>query len=320
MNNNLPGMFSDMPETNRKYKDTVFRKLFGDKGRLLELYNAINGTAHANPDELEIVTLENAIYMNMKNDLAFLMAFSLNIYEHQSTNNPNMPLRDLVYVAKEYQKLIDTKKFYSTKKIYIPAPRFVMLYNGTEDLPDKFELKLSDLYNPAVMEPELELKVTVYNINYGHNQGLMEQCRSLKEYAMYVDKVRSFKKDMSVREAVICAVEECINQGILKVFLIAQRKEVIAMSIYEYDEEAVLAMLADEYREDGIELGKAQGIEIGKAEGIEQGRAEGKAEGEDRMLRLVSKMMEAGESDKIKLLSENKEFLEAMRSKYLGKR
>ena len=260
MNNNLPGMFSDMPETNRKYKDTVFRKLFSDKGRLLELYNAINGTFHADPEALEIVTLENAIYMNMKNDLAFLMAFSLNIYEHQSTNNPNMPLRDLIYVAKEYQKLIDGRKFYSSKKIYIPAPRFVMLYNGTEELPDRFELKLSDLYNPVVAEPELELKVTVYNINFEHNKALMEQCQPLMEYAIYVDKVRKFNKTMPIKEAVICAVEECIKKGILRDFLIVQRKEVIAMSIYEYDEEAVLAMLAEEYREDGIEIGRAEGM------------------------------------------------------------
>ena len=293
MNNNLPGMFSDMPETNRKYKDTVFRKLFSDKGRLLVLYNAINGTFHADPEALEIVTLENAIYMNMKNDLAFLMAFSLNIYEHQSTNNPNMPLRDLIYVTKEYQKLIDSRKFYSSKKIYIPAPRFVMLYNGTEDLPDRFELKLSDLYNPAVTEPELELKVTVYNINHGYNEALMERCRPLKEYAMYVDKVRSFNKTMPVKESVIYAVEECIKDGILREFLLAQQKEVIAMSIYEYDEEAVLAMLAEEYREDGIESGRAD------------------------MLKLITKMIDAGETEKIKLLAEDSELLNTMRKKHL---
>lgn len=289
MNNNLPGMFSNMPETNRKYKDTVFRSYFSNKGRLLELYNAINCTHYSDPEALEIVTLENAIYMNMKNDLAFLMAFSLNIYEHQSTNNPNMPLRDLIYVAKEYQKLIDNRKFYSSKKIYIPAPRFVMLYNGTEDLPDRFELKLSDLYNPVVAEPELELKVTVYNINYGHNVALMERCNSLKEYALYVNKVRSYKKTMPIKEAILCAIDECIKEEILKDFLISQQKEVIAMSIFEYDEEAVLEMLKDEYREDG----------------------------EEKMLKLVTKMIEAGEADKIKLLSEDKEFLKAMRKKYL---
>jgi len=305
MNNNLPGMFSDMPETNRKYKDTVFRKFFSDKGRLLELYNAINGTFYADPEALEIVTLENAIYMNMKNDLAFLMAFSLNIYEHQSTNNPNMPLRDLIYVAKEYQKLIDNRRFYSSKKIYIPAPRFVMLYNGTEELPDRFELRLSDLYNPAVADPELELKVTVYNINFGHNQGLMKQCQPLKEYAIYVDKVRKFNKTMPIKEAVICAVEECIKEGILKDFLISQKREVIAMSIYEYDEEAVLAMLAEEYREDGIEIGRTEG----RAEGIELG--------EDNILKLMSRMFECGEGDKVKLMAEDKELLEAMRKKYL---
>ena len=298
MNNNLPGMFSDMPETNRKHKDTVFRKLFSDKGRLLELYNAINGTFYVDPEPLEIVTLENAIYMNMKNDLAFIMAFSLNIYEHQSTNNPNMPLRDLIYVAKEYQKLIDNRRFYSAKKIYIPAPRFVMLYNGMENLPDRFELKLSDLYYPSVEEPELELKVTVYNINYGHNKEIMNRCSLLEEYALYVEKVRIKRKIMPIKESIICAVNECIEEGTLKEFLISQKREVIAMSIFEYDEEAVLEMLKEEYKEFGLE--------------------EGRAEGEDNILKLMSKMFESGEGDKVRLLSEDKEFLKEMRKKYLG--
>jgi len=318
MNNFFNSMFADMPEIDRRYKDTVFRKYYSDKKRLLELYNAINCTGYSNPEELEIVTLENAIYMNMKNDLAFLMAFSLNIYEHQSTNNPNMPLRDLIYVAKEYQKLIDNKKFYSSKKIYIPAPRFIMLYNGKENLPDMFEIKLSDLYYPAVDKPELELKVTVYNINYGHNKELMEHCQSLKEYALYVDRVRNNNKTMPVKEAIIRAIDECIKEGILKDFLISQQKEVIAMSIFEYDEEAVLEMLREEYKEDGLAAGMAQGLEEGRAKGIAEGRAEGRAEGESNILKLVTRMIEAGEVDSLKLLSEDAELLAAMREKYLS--
>lgn len=99
---------------NRKYKDTVFRMLFSDRKNLLSLYNAINGTAYENPDDLEIVTLENAIYMGMKNDLAFIIDTNLFLYEHQSTYNPNMPLRDLFYISSEYQKLVDNKSLYSS--------------------------------------------------------------------------------------------------------------------------------------------------------------------------------------------------------------
>ena len=92
---------------NRNYKETVFRKLFSDRENLLSLYNAINGTSYTDALQLEIVTLENAIYMGMKNDLAFIINTNLFLYEHQSTYNPNVPLRDLFYISSEYQKLVD---------------------------------------------------------------------------------------------------------------------------------------------------------------------------------------------------------------------
>lgn len=102
------------PIANRKYKDTVFRMLFSDKERLLELYNAVSGRHYDNTDDLEIVTLENAVYMGMKNDLAFLLDTCIYLYEHQSTVNPNIPLRDLIYIASEYNKLVKTKSLYSS--------------------------------------------------------------------------------------------------------------------------------------------------------------------------------------------------------------
>ena len=101
-----------VPRANRKYKDTVFRMLFSDKENLLSLYNAINRSVYENPEDLEIVTLENAIYMGMKNDLAFIIDTNLFLYEHQSTYNPNMPLRDLLYISAEYQKIVDHKSLY----------------------------------------------------------------------------------------------------------------------------------------------------------------------------------------------------------------
>ena len=102
---------------NRKYKDTVFRKLFSDRKNLLSLYNAINGTAYMDASQLEIVTLDNAIYMGMKNDLAFIINTNLFLYEHQSTYNPNMPLRDLFYISGEYQKLVDLKSLYTSTRL-----------------------------------------------------------------------------------------------------------------------------------------------------------------------------------------------------------
>ena len=118
------------PAANRNYKDTVFRMLFSDRKNLLSLYNAVNQSNYKNPEDLEIVTLENAIYMGIKNDLAFIMDTNLYLYEHQSTYNPNMPLRDLFYICSEYQKLVDKKSLFSSTLQKIPAPNFIEFYNG----------------------------------------------------------------------------------------------------------------------------------------------------------------------------------------------
>lgn len=123
---------NNTPKANQKYKDTVFRMLFSDKKNLLSLYNAINRTKYDDPEKLQIVTLENAIYMGMKNDLAFIIDMNLFLYEHQSTYNPNIPLRDLFYISAEYQKLVDRKSLYSSSLQKIPAPYFIVFYNGTE--------------------------------------------------------------------------------------------------------------------------------------------------------------------------------------------
>ena len=121
-----------IPVVNRTYKDTLFRMIFREKRNLLQLYNALNGTNYTEETDLEIVTLENAIYMNMKNDVAFLLSDRLNLYEHQSTYNPNMPLRDLFYICREYKKLVGQESLYSSTKIQIPSPRFVVFYHGID--------------------------------------------------------------------------------------------------------------------------------------------------------------------------------------------
>lgn len=161
---------------NRKYKDTVFRILFSDKEHLLSLYNAVSGKTYTDPEQLQIVTLENAVYMGMKNDLAFIIDTNLFLYEHQSTYSANMPLRDLFYIANEYQKLVDKKSLYSSKLQKIPAPKFLVFYNGTEEMEDSRTEYLSAAFENLTGEPDLELKVLTLNINIGHNQELLEQC------------------------------------------------------------------------------------------------------------------------------------------------
>lgn len=264
---------------NRKYKDSLFRMIFREKENLLSLYNAVNHTDYTNADDLEVVTLENAIYMNIKNDMAFLMCDFLNMYEHQSTQNPNMPLRDLFYIACEYEKLVDEKSLYRTKAIKIPTPRFIVFYNGTEEAPENQILKLSDLYSIPQEMPELELKVQMLNINYGHNRELMEQCKVLKDYSIYVSKLRAYAAGMPLEDAVEYTIKECIEKGILDTFLKKYRREAVRMSIFEYDEEAVMKMLQEDAREIGWEQGKREGREVGIQEGRKEGRQEGIQEG-----------------------------------------
>lgn len=247
---------------NRKYKDTVFRMLFSDRKNLLSLYNAINETSYTDAAQLEIVTLENAIYMGMKNDLAFIINTNLFLYEHQSTYNPNMPLRDLFYISSEYQKMVDWKSLYTSTRLRIPTPNFIVFYNGTEKKEDRWVDYLSESYENMSGEPNLELKVITLNINVGHNKKLMEECRTLREYAQYVDKVRRYSNEMELNTAVERAVSESIQEGILKEFLQKNRAEVVAMSIFEYNEEEEKRKL----RKAEYEAGKNDGIKLGREE------------------------------------------------------
>ena len=268
-----------IPAANRQYKDTVFRMLFSEKENLLSLYNAVTGNAYQNADDLKIVTLENAIYMGMKNDLAFMLETNIYLYEHQSTLNPNIPLRDLIYIGIEYQQYVDDKSLYSSRLQKIPAPKFMVFYNGTDAVDDRVELRLSKAYEHLAGEPDLELKVLMLNVNEGHNKELMEQCQTLKEYAIYVARVRKYTSEMNLNDAVARAIDECIKEGILVEFLRKNRSEVKMVSILEYDKEWEEKKLRKaEYeagRSEGIEIGKSEGIEIGKSEGIEIGKSEG---------------------------------------------
>ena len=288
-----------IPAANRQYKDTVFRMLFSEKENLLSLYNAVTGNAYQNADDLKIVTLENAIYMGMKNDLAFMLETNIYIYEHQSTLNPNIPLRDLIYIGIEYQQYVDDKSLYSSRLQKIPAPKFMVFYNGTDAVDDRVELRLSNAYEHLAGEPDLELKVLMLNVNEGHNKELMEQCQTLKEYAIYVARVRKYTSEMNLNDAVARAIDECIKEGILVEFLRKNRSEVKMVSILEYDKEWEEKKLRKaEYeagRSEGIEIGKSEGIEIGKSEGIEIGKSKGIEIGRDKaMAEFVCNMIKYG--------------------------
>ena len=242
----------------KTYKDRMFRMIFSEKEKLLELYNAVSGKNYKDPDLLTINTLENAIYMSMKNDISFLIDSRLSLYEHQSTYNPNMPLRLLHYISDLYESMVNPIKLYKSSPVQIPPPRFIVFYNGTEERPEREELCLSRLYSVEEEEICLELKVVVLNINMGHNKELMEACRTRWESAEYVRRVRQYKKEMSIEEAVERTITECIAEGILKEFLTKNRAEAKAVSIYEYNEEEHLRMERENAFEDGLKIGIEQ--------------------------------------------------------------
>ena len=273
------------PRVQRKYRDTLFRLLYRDRQELLKLYNALNGTAYDNQEELEIYTLENAVYMNVKNDVSFLVQSELNLYEQQSTFNPNMPLRDLIYISRQFEKYIWDKSVYSSRLVRLPTPRFVVFYNGTELRPERQVLKLSDAFEKCSreLEPELELKVLMLNINTNYNKELLEKCETLRGYCRLVEGIRTHVKELPIEEAAERAVGECIREGILADFLRMQRAEVIAVSIFEYHEEEELKKI------------RAVEYEIGKEEGIE----EGIEIGEKKLTRLLQALLRDGRGEEM---------------------
>ncbi len=239
----------------RNYKDTMFRMIFKEKKELLELYNAVNGTHYTNPEDLKVTTLENAVYMTMKNDVSCLLDMRLQLYEQQSTINPNMPLRDLLYEAKQMEILLMDKDIYARKMIKLPTPKFFVFYNGVEEQPERCELRLSDMFEIKEEKPSLELVVTQFNINQGYNEELLRNCPTLFQYMVYTNKVREYKKNRTLEESVQLAVDECIKENVLRDFLLKNKAEVITMSIFEYDEELHKKTL----REEGFEDGKYEG-------------------------------------------------------------
>ena len=218
---------------NRIYKDRLYKMIFNDKSELLKLYNAINGTHYDDPAMLTITTLDNAIYMTMENDLSFIIDMRLALYEQQSTVNPNLPLRFLMYITDIYSAYTKDMNIYGSKKVQIPLPSFVIFYNGVKSQPDRTEFLLSELFHPTTDQPALELKAVMLNINKGHNQELMNACHTLRDYSEYVARIRTYSAEMPLTDAVEKAITECIHENILRDFLLKNRAEAKAMSIYK---------------------------------------------------------------------------------------
>lgn len=244
----------NMQKVNRCFKSEVFSLLLENKANALQVYNALNNTEYYVLEDLNIYKLENAIYLSYVNDASFIIASTLNIYEHQSTVNPNMPLRKLIYISNLIADLVKNENLFGTKLVTIPTPKFVTFYNGLEDMPEVQELKLSDAYEVFTDNPELELKCTVININIGKNKAFLEKCKVIKDYAIFVDLVRQNLEKLTLDDAVEITIDRCIKEHILEDFLKSERVKVMSLSVLEFNLERQLKFEREEGREEGADL------------------------------------------------------------------
>ena len=237
----------------KDYKDRLFRMIFNDREKLLELYNAMNGSDYKDASELQVVTLENAIYLSMKNDVAYVLHDELFLYEQRSTKNANMPLRCLFYASDTYSVLVKDKNIYGTKMLPLPSPTFVVFYNGKQKMDEESELRLSDAFVKKQENPNLEVIVKVKNINMGNSRELFEKCRPMRDYMIFVDKVRRYSQEQTLEDAVEQTIRECMEEDVMADFLKRNRAEVVKMCLYEYDEEKQREFDREEGREEGRE-------------------------------------------------------------------
>ena len=251
---------------NREYRSSIFAMLFKEKKELLTLYNAVNGTAYTDEEEITVNTLDNdgipsGIFMKINNDLSFVFRSYLNLYEHQSTVNGNLGLRLLLYVSEVLYKMVPKRKLYSSKPVRLPSPRFVIFYNGRTEIAERQEIRLSDLYEVRDEAPDLELKAVVYNINKGMNHDLLSSCRTLSEYAEFISRMQGVfvpkLSDMELNEAIEAVIDGCIRDNVLREFLEEHREIVIMYSKLAYDEEAHDAAIREDSYEDGVAEGES---------------------------------------------------------------
>jgi predicted transposase/invertase (TIGR01784 family) len=274
-------------DVNTKHKDSVFSFLFNDPDLLRELYCALEGITLPDDIPVTINTLSDVLFMNMLNDISFEIGGKLVILiEHQSTINPNMATRLLMYIGRVYEKLVGDRKIYTKKLLPLPRSEFFVLYNGASPYPDEKVLKLSEAFEQAASlgipekeNPPLELIVKVININQGRNEGIVKRCKTLGGYSAFVGKVREYiKEGYSKEEAMKKAVIYCRDHDILKEFLEANATEVLNMLTTEWNLEVAQQVWYEDGLEDGLEKGLVKGREEGREEGREKGLEEGREE------------------------------------------
>ena len=254
-----------MTQINREHKDRVFRLIFADeshKKNALSLYNALNHSSYQNEEELELTTIKEAIYITMKNDLSFIIADTMNLYEQQSTHNPNMPLRGFIYYGSLYIKYLDENDLspHVSTIVKIPTPNYIVFYNGITKRPAMEKLRLSSAFQVPDDRGEFEWTATVINLNHKDNKDLLQRCKPLSDYTTLISKIQTYQQTMSVTEAVNRAVDECIAEDVLADFLKARRAEVLDLYLAEVNEEVLRKNLKAEGYHEGFDAG----VPIGK--------------------------------------------------------
>jgi len=255
---------------NRKYKDRVFCKLFGEnKANALSLYNAVNGTSYTDSDLVHYEKVDGAVYMGMHNDVSFYLSTELNLWEHQSTYDSNLPFRMLIYYAEMLEKRLSTEPMLAYRRGFrLHTPRFYVFYNGARKVPEESELKLTDLMH-APERSMIDLRVKMLDINSGRNAQILEKCNTLSDYSKLVQYVREYREQgLDFNAAVDSAIERALREDLLPGFLASQVAEVKDMIITEYDEDRV------------HEIWRLNGYDEGREEGREgrDGRTRGSSE------------------------------------------
>ena len=251
---------------NLEYKSDVFSMLLQDKKNALEIYNALNETNYKDSSLVEMQSLSSGISLSIRNDASFIVSSYLNLYEHQSTFNPNMPVRSLFYISRLLEKLLKEKDLFGRKLIRIPNVKCIVFYNGLENQPEKRVLRLSDALEHPDRETDIELICTVYNINTGYNAQLMNSCGVLRDYMTFVNYVREFGRGYQLEKALNLAIDRCVKEHVLAEFFRKRRGEVLKSFMLDYTFERRMELI----RRDSYQEGEAQGRAEGEARAFQK--------------------------------------------------
>ena len=293
----------------REVKSNVFSMLMQNKKYALAVYNVLNGSDYKNVDELEIITLEKGISLSVRNDAGFILDGFINLYEHQSTYNPNMALRMLYYLCDSLHDWTEKYDIYGSKVIQIPTPHFCVFYNGLQPRPPVEYVRLSSSYTRETDEPELELICKVININPGANDDMLSECRVLYEYTRFVEMTREHRRRLEnlkaddfvtaskeekevlrrdiCRQSVEAAIEQAISEHILEEFLRSRRNEVLEVMTIDMTFEAREPLIRQAGYEDGFKDGELQG----ELRGVKLGEKRGEKRGAQKHAKIMYEKM-----------------------------